>query len=212
MTLTASWTINVYTIKFNSNGGSSVSSFTREYGSTLGSLTSPKRDYYTFNGWYYSGSKVSSSTTVTEDMTLSADWSENGWSDWSDWSTSSVSEKSSDGLKIVEVQTDYHAATYKTQWHYDRWYCYWYERGYYLAAPIRTGDCLDHEETAWLDSPLPSNSGDTYNGNYYVEYGRGYSNNGAAGQGKDIYWYNEQTRTVEASAEYTNYRYRTRIK
>ncbi len=212
MTLTASWTINTYTIWFDSDGGTSVSSFTRNYGETLGSLSSPKRDYYTFNGWYHDGEYVNSSTVVTDDMTLTASWSENDWGPWSDWSTDYAENKYSDGIQIVDVQSDYHATTYRTQWHYDRYYCYWSERGYYLAAPIRTGDCISYEETNWLDYQLPTNSGDSYNGRYYIEYGRGYSTSGVEGAGKDIYWYNETNRQVVDTPEYTNYRYRTRIK
>ena len=212
MTLTASWTIITYTIKFDSNGGSSVSSITRKYGETLGSLSSPTRDYYNFSGWTYNGSSVSSSTVVKSDMTLKASWTEKGWSDWSSWSTTAVSESYSNGLLVTQVESNYHPATYKTQYHYDRYYCYWAERGYYLAHPKRSGDCINYEETNWLDSPLPTNSGDYYNGSYYVEYGRKYSASGVAGAGKDIYWYNQTTRQVEASSAYTEYRYRTRIK
>ncbi|MCD8314100.1 MAG: InlB B-repeat-containing protein, partial [Firmicutes bacterium] len=58
-------TNTTYTVTFNSNGGSSVSSQTVKSGSTATEPTSPTRSGYTFDGWYTSssgGSKYSFST------------------------------------------------------------------------------------------------------------------------------------------------------
>ncbi|MCD7782596.1 MAG: InlB B-repeat-containing protein, partial [Firmicutes bacterium] len=77
LTLYAHWTINTYTVTFNSNGGSSVTSQTVNYGSTATQPTSPTRSGYTFDGWYTSssgGSKYSFSTAVTSNLTLYAHW------------------------------------------------------------------------------------------------------------------------------------------
>lgn len=52
ITLYASWTINQYTISFNSNGGSSVSAITQDYNSELIEPTEPIKEWYTFEGWY----------------------------------------------------------------------------------------------------------------------------------------------------------------
>ncbi len=78
-TLYAHYTTNSYTISFNSNGGSSVASKTVSYGSTYGSLTTPSRSYYTFDGWYTAesgGTRVYSSTTMNKayNHTLYAHW------------------------------------------------------------------------------------------------------------------------------------------
>ena len=107
MTLTASWTIKTYTIKFDSKGGSSVSSITRKHGETLGSLTSPTRDYYNFTGWKSGSTAVDSSTVVKGNMTLTAQWkAKDEWTEWSSWSRTAVSEKKdSSGTVITQVQT-----------------------------------------------------------------------------------------------------------
>ena len=68
------------TVTFNSNGGScTTTSKTVTCGSTYGTLPTPTRSGYTFNGWYTSasgGSKITSSTTVTatSNHTLYAQW------------------------------------------------------------------------------------------------------------------------------------------
>lgn len=72
---------NTVTVSFNSNGGSSVSSKTVTVGETYGTLSTPTRSGYTFNGWYTSrtgGSEVTSSTKVTEtsNHTLYAHWTQ----------------------------------------------------------------------------------------------------------------------------------------
>ena len=53
ITLYAKWTVNNYTVTFNSNGGTSVSSITQAYNSTVNKPTDPTLTGYTFNGWYY---------------------------------------------------------------------------------------------------------------------------------------------------------------
>jgi uncharacterized repeat protein (TIGR02543 family) len=50
-TLTAEWTVNSYTITFNSNGGSSVDSITQDYGTVVIPPADPTREGYTFTSW-----------------------------------------------------------------------------------------------------------------------------------------------------------------
>lgn len=82
-TLYAHWTANTYTVTFNANGGSvGTTSKTVTYGSTYGTLPTPTRSGYTFNGWYTSSSggteKTSSSTvSITANQTLYAHWTQN---------------------------------------------------------------------------------------------------------------------------------------
>ena len=81
-TLYAHWTANKYTVMFDSNGGSNVSSITVTYAGTYGTLPSPTRNGYTFQGWYTAktnGTKVTASTTVsiTADQVLYAHWKGN---------------------------------------------------------------------------------------------------------------------------------------
>jgi len=71
---------NQYTVTFNANGGSvSPTSQLVTYGSTYGTLPTPTRSGYTFNGWYTSasgGTKITSTTnvTLTANQTLYAQW------------------------------------------------------------------------------------------------------------------------------------------
>ncbi len=82
-TLTAQWTPNTYTVTFNANGGSTqTSSKTVTYDSTYGTLPTPTRTGYTFDGWYTTatgGTKVTSSTrvSITANQTLYAHWTAN---------------------------------------------------------------------------------------------------------------------------------------
>ena len=82
-TLYARWTANTYTVTFNGNGGSvSTTSKSVTYDSTYGTLPTPTRTGYTFNGWYTAatgGTKVESGTKVTtaSNHTLYAQWTAN---------------------------------------------------------------------------------------------------------------------------------------
>lgn len=80
-TLYAQWKANTYTVNFNANGGNvSTSSVKVTYDSTYGTLPTPTRTGYTFNGWFTAdsgGTKVTASTKVklTANQTLYAQWS-----------------------------------------------------------------------------------------------------------------------------------------
>lgn len=85
ITLTAVWEketspvsnnddITKYTVTFNSNGGSKVSSKTITSGSKVSKPTNPTRSGYTFKGWYLSDSAYNFSKAVTKNITLTAKW------------------------------------------------------------------------------------------------------------------------------------------
>ena len=81
-TLYAQWTANTYTVKFNSQGGSTVADKTVTYDSTYGTLTTPTRDGYKFLGWFTAtsgGTQVTADTKVaiTTTQTLYAHWQAN---------------------------------------------------------------------------------------------------------------------------------------
>src|SRR5690554_3394964 len=77
LTLYAKWTLNSYTLSFNSNGGSPVTAITQDYATTVSKPTDPTKVGYTFAGWY-SDSNLSTAYTFTtlpaEDITLYAKW------------------------------------------------------------------------------------------------------------------------------------------
>ena len=63
-----------YTVKFNSNGGSSVSSQTVTEGSTVKKPSNPTRDGYTFVEWQLNGKAYNFNSKVTSNITLTAKW------------------------------------------------------------------------------------------------------------------------------------------
>ena len=82
-TLYAHWMANKYTVTFNANGGSSsTSSKEVTYDTNYGTLPTPTRTGYTFDGWYTAasgGSEVTSSTKMTtaSNHSLYAQWTVN---------------------------------------------------------------------------------------------------------------------------------------
>lgn len=78
--LYAVWKANQYKVTFDANGGTvSTASRTVTYDSAYGTLPTPKRDGYTFNGWFTAktgGTKITDKTKVTsaKDHALYAQW------------------------------------------------------------------------------------------------------------------------------------------
>ncbi|MBR4671648.1 MAG: InlB B-repeat-containing protein [Bacilli bacterium] len=72
-TLYARWTANTYTLTYNNNGGSGCSTKTGTYGSSWGSLCTPSRTGYTFNGW----SPNYTNQTITGNVSTTASWKVN---------------------------------------------------------------------------------------------------------------------------------------
>jgi uncharacterized repeat protein (TIGR02543 family) len=86
VTYYAHWTATrrSYTATFNGNGGGtpSPSTITKEYNTALGTLPTCTRTGYTFLGWYTAssgGTKISTTTVVTKDITYYAQWSINSY-------------------------------------------------------------------------------------------------------------------------------------
>ena len=74
----AKWSPNVYTITFNSNGGTACDPTTVVYGDEYGALPTPTRTGYSFAGWMYNGEIVTATTTMTTgNHTLVAQWTGN---------------------------------------------------------------------------------------------------------------------------------------
>ena len=63
-----------YTVTFNTDGGSSVSSQTIEEGKTATKPSDPKKDNYKFIGWYLNGASYDFSKSITGNITLNAKW------------------------------------------------------------------------------------------------------------------------------------------
>ena len=80
LTFTAKWKVSLYTVNFNSNGGTACNSRSVTYGSTYGDLPVPSRTGYQFQGWYFDNETfnnrvtIETKVTITSDVTLYAKW------------------------------------------------------------------------------------------------------------------------------------------
>ncbi|MGE9908447.1 InlB B-repeat-containing protein [Lachnospiraceae bacterium SGI.231] len=73
----AKWTLNTYTVTFDSQGGSKVDSQAVSHGGTVTEPTAPTYEGYTFGGWYTEAgctTEYDFTTAVTESLTLYAKW------------------------------------------------------------------------------------------------------------------------------------------
>ena len=68
--LYAQWTVNQYTITFDSDGGSSVAPITLDYGAAVTASADPTKEGYTFTGW----SPALPETMPANDLTITAQW------------------------------------------------------------------------------------------------------------------------------------------
>jgi uncharacterized repeat protein (TIGR02543 family) len=77
--LVAKWGVAIYTVSFNSQGGTEVTPITNiVYGTKISEPVSPTRDRFVFGGWYRNSSYVQryyfTTDVVTSSMTLHAKW------------------------------------------------------------------------------------------------------------------------------------------
>jgi uncharacterized repeat protein (TIGR02543 family) len=74
----AQWAVKYVTVTWNANGGNvSSTSASKQEGTVLGTLPTPTRTGYTFNGWYTAssgGTKISGNTVTTSNVTYYAQW------------------------------------------------------------------------------------------------------------------------------------------
>lgn len=88
LTLIAHWTLNSFVVTFNANGGEVDEDSRRAYcNQVLGTLPTPTRDYYTFDGWFtdISGGEEVTAESVyytANDFMVYAHWTINPVSDW----------------------------------------------------------------------------------------------------------------------------------
>ena len=74
MTIKAKWTVNQYTLTFDTNGGSAIAPITQDYGTAITAPADPTKTGYTFAGW----TPVIPSTMPAENLTVTAQWRYNG--------------------------------------------------------------------------------------------------------------------------------------
>ena len=80
--LVANWSVNRYTITFNSNGGTQVNSITEYYGTTINAPVAPTKEGHAFGGWYSNPDLTQAYTFDTmpaSDTTLYVKWTANSY-------------------------------------------------------------------------------------------------------------------------------------
>ncbi len=83
-TLYAQWSLNSYTVSFESNGGTSVTSQNENYSTVVSEPTAPTKTGYTFVDWYVDSGfntiwDFVNDLVGTSDFTLYADWNLNNY-------------------------------------------------------------------------------------------------------------------------------------
>ncbi len=74
MTIKAKWTVNQYTLIFDTNGGSTIAPITQDYGTAITAPADPTKTGYTFAGW----TPAIPTTMPAENLTVTAQWRYNG--------------------------------------------------------------------------------------------------------------------------------------
>ena len=126
-TLTANWIYMEYTVTFDANGGNcSTASKRVRYKDAYGTLPTPTRTGYTFNGWYTAasgGSKMTETSTfnVIGDQTLYAQWTVNQYTVTFNANGGNTSNPSSKKVTYNSTYGDLATVT-RTGYTFNGWY------------------------------------------------------------------------------------------
>ena len=140
ITLYAKWTINSYTVSFESNGGSVVTSQSVNYDGLATVPSTPTQEGYTFSGWYSDNglnNDYSFTTKVKADMTLYAKWTINSYT---------VSFNSNGGSVVASQSVNYRGTAMEPEaptragHAFDGWYSDSDLRSPYGFTAVVTGD------------------------------------------------------------------------
>ena len=121
--LFAKWTINNYTVTFNSQGGSAISNKSANYNSLITAPAAPTKTGYTFSGWYKEADCLNAWNfiidKITTDKILYAKWTINNYTaTFNSQGGSAVISKGADYNSVITAP----AAPTKTGYTFSGWY------------------------------------------------------------------------------------------
>ncbi len=111
---TATWTVNQYTINFNTDGGSEIESITKEYKAAIGEVPTPTKIGYTFEKW----EPEIPINMPANNLTITAKWKINQYT---------ITFDADGGSAVASVTKNYNAevgsvaAPTKTGYSFDGW-------------------------------------------------------------------------------------------
>ena len=97
LTLYAKWTVNQYTITFDTDGGTTIAPITQDYGTDVTAPADPTKTGYTFNGW----EPAIPETMPAENLTIKAKWTINQYT---------ITFDTDGGTTIAPITQDYGTA------------------------------------------------------------------------------------------------------
>lgn len=104
LSLYAKWTINQYTVTFNTNGGTAVPDLTEDYNAEILAPVEPTKEGYTFDGWYSDAGLLTPYTFTTmpaQNITLYAKWNINQYT---------ITFESNGGSSVTAITQDFNTA------------------------------------------------------------------------------------------------------
>lgn len=110
ITLYAKWSVNQYTISFNTNGGSEIGSMTQDFNTFVTQPDDPTREGYSFGGWYSDSELTTAYTFSTmpfENISLYAKWEAQDWSDVELYLTNLIPYELSDDISLPSTYDAY---------------------------------------------------------------------------------------------------------